>query len=102
MKRVVNAYTNARTTEILSGGMNMDFGKLALKTILSLRWPGLDEYLEKNQHMIEYIGDNNIKEEAKLEIPKDLITLFYNKQVIDVVKGNADGVNTSLVKRYQK
>ena len=57
-------------------------------TILSLRWPGLDDYLEQNQQMLEYIGDSN-NGEIESKIPEDLIPLFHNKHVIDVVRGNA-------------
>jgi alpha-beta hydrolase superfamily lysophospholipase len=103
MKRVVNAYTMALATQINSGIENIDnTGRLALKAILSLRWPRLDEYLEEHPNMINYIGNKtdgveiqtDIPSRFKSTIPNDVYNLFYDKDVINVVKGK--GVNVSL------
>lgn len=59
----------ALATEINSGRENIDnTDRLALRTILSLRWPRLDEYLEEHPSMIDYIG--NTKDGKKGMITK--------------------------------
>ncbi len=53
MKRVVNDYTIALATEINKGTENIEnTTKIALRTILRLRWPRLYEYLEEQPEMI--------------------------------------------------
>lgn len=81
MKKVANTYELLRTTEIMRSSNKVDFEQLALWVILSLKWPMLAEYLEKNPEKIAYIGtDNDIS-----DIPDDLKILFKDKEVKEVV-----------------
>ena len=103
MKRVINHYTMTLATEINSGIENIDnTSRLALKTILSLRWPRLDEYLAEHPETINHIGNipngngfrTQLPRGAKSKIPEDIYNLFFDTRVIDVVRGK--DVNASL------
>jgi len=87
MKRLINAYSVQRDIVLLSGG-DIELKKLALWTILSMRWPLLAEYLQDHPEMIKYIGG---KETLPIEkIPKDLQELFQDPNVVEVIKGKKD------------
>jgi Cdc6-like AAA superfamily ATPase len=92
MKRLVNAYGIQRDLNILRGDKReMDPKKLALWTIIILRWPLLAEYLADHPEMI-----NGIDKE-KLTIDETLQKLFQDPSVRDVING--EGVDTSLDER---
>ena len=96
MKRLVNAYGIARGIETLQG-VNLDNDETheqetALWTILTLRWPKLGAYLAKCPERLEEIRTAN----PQAGIPPDLLALFTDRNVIDVVKGNATGVEAAL------
>jgi hypothetical protein len=69
MKRLVNAYRTQKTLDIIKGGERSDPNKLALWTILVMRWPRLAEYLEARPGMIEYIGIEKLPVE---DLPPEL------------------------------
>jgi hypothetical protein len=93
MKRVVNSYGIAMSKDIQSRGPRaVEFGKLILWTILSLRWPRLSEYLEQNPNMIKHFGTNNVPP----QVPEDIRNLFHDQNVTDVIKGNARNVSSSI------
>ncbi|MEA3324009.1 MAG: FxSxx-COOH system tetratricopeptide repeat protein [Euryarchaeota archaeon] len=87
MKRLVNAYGVQRDLNILSGG-TIEPKKLALWTIIILRWPLLAEYLEIHPEMVKEIG----KETSTVD--KNLRVLFKDQNVIDVIEGR--GVDASV------
>jgi len=89
MKRLVNAYSLARDTLILEQTSNLllERKRLALWTILTLRWPPLAEFLSKNSKAIEYIGDTDENSFKKLEVSESIRKLFKDKEVISVVSG---------------
>ncbi len=96
MKRLVNAYGIARGIETLQG-VNLDNDETheqetALWTILTLRWPKLGAYLARCPERLEEIRTAN----PQAGIPPDLLPLFTDRNVIDVVKGNATGVEAAL------
>ena len=73
------------------GPRAIEFGKLVLWTILSLRWPRLSEYLEQYPDKIEHFSKTNIS-----QIPEVLRNLFNDQNVIDVIRGNAKGISSSI------
>ena len=92
MKRLVNAYGIARAIDILKGGTTVERKKLALWSILSLRWPLLAQYLEDHPEKINYINKGN-----DIDVENDnLRDLFNNPNVRDVINGNAKEIDTSL------
>jgi hypothetical protein len=101
MKRAVNTYTMSLATELSKGTKSLDdTGKLAVETILSLRWPRLYEYLQEHRGMMDYIGNKTgpngpytrLPPAVKSKIPEDILNLFFDTRVIEVVK--------SFVKRH--
>ena len=95
MKRLVNAYGIARAIDILKGGTTVERKKLALWSILSLRWPLLAQYLEDHPEKINYINKGN--EAYYTDVENDNIRdLFSNPNVRDVINGNAKEIDTSL------
>ncbi|HVF87399.1 MAG TPA: P-loop NTPase fold protein, partial [Pyrinomonadaceae bacterium] len=95
MKRLVNGYAVLRDMAILAGVdmRNADKRKqLALWTIVSLRWPLLEEFLEKQPEMIEAIRDR----EVDGIVPPELQLLTGSDEVRDVFNG--EGVGAKLDK----
>ena len=89
MKRLVNAYSVNRAIATLSH-IDVEREQLALWTILSLRWPLLAEYLEKNPDKVGDILQRNLA-----DIPKDrqdLKDLVADKDVLSVLGGGPTGV----------
>lgn len=81
MKRLVNAYSVNRALATLSF-TDIPLKQLALWTILSMRWPGLVDFLIEEPVTIEKIGQENLD-----GIPEELKGLFNDKDVIQVVNG---------------
>jgi dienelactone hydrolase/ribosomal protein L36 len=85
MKIIVNSYIINTISQIVSRGKDMlDRNKLALLTILSIRWPRLCEYLSHNSEIIDKIG--KVKDYPE-NIPEDIYNLLKDTDVINVVKG---------------
>lgn len=90
MKRLVNAYGIRRAIDFLSE-RHTERGKLALWTIIELRWPALAEHLADNPDDVDFI--------RKKKSPPNgtsgwLRELFLDKSVYDAVKG--EGVSAEL------
>ena len=84
MKRLVNAYGFQRIIYIYSGvwrKSDIEPKKLALWTIIHLRWPLLAEY---------HIGNETLSEK---ENPEDLRELFQNTDVYNVIEGKEVGIS---------
>jgi hypothetical protein len=104
MKRFVTAYSVYRAVAVLaavdksSGGNDLleasGRKKLALWTIVSLRWPLLAEYLSDNPQMVEQIAADPPVDPDKLNIPVNLRALFKDEDVKQVIKG--EGIGESL------
>jgi hypothetical protein len=100
MKRLVNAYGAARDIDVLEGILggrrqasveqtHIERKKLALWTIVNLRWPRLAEYLEDHPEMVDYI-----LYEMRLEgvgITENLRKLFTEISVRNVIQGKDIG-----------
>ena len=88
IKRLLNTFVIYRAIAILKG-MDLDFDKLALWTIISMRWPVLSDYLSIHPEDIE-----NIRNESK--IPNEIIGIMtLNKnEVLNVING--EGIGKSL------
>lgn len=84
MKLLINAYSVNRVLSILSE-VKIDFHQLVLWTILTTRWPQLASYLEEFPDMLDKIDQNDVS-----EIRADLRSLFVDKEVIKIVKGEID------------
>jgi hypothetical protein len=81
MKRLVNTYSVNRALAFLSH-IDIDRDRLALWSILSLRWPLLSDYLEKNPEKVQAIVQQNL-----LSVPKNLEDLVKDNDVLNTVKG---------------
>lgn len=88
MKRFANSYGVQMAMDIMRGG-SMETEKLALWTIILLRWPLLAEFLEEHPEMVEFIGNESIPDDR---IPQHLQKLFMDSNIIDVIKGKGVGV----------
>jgi KAP-like P-loop domain-containing protein len=84
MKRLINTYSLMRDICILEE-VKMDRQKLALWTILSMRWPLLSQYLERKPEKISFIMQN--KKPRDKELDENMKKLFSNKDVIMIVQG---------------
>jgi KAP family P-loop domain len=97
MKRLVNAYSLARDIRILEE-LKIEREKLALWTIVTMRWPLLAGYLEEDCTRVKpIVGVKPIIGEENLDGPginEDIKKLLIDKDVIDVIKG--DGVGGPL------
>lgn len=100
MKRLVNAYGVQRDVNVLTGDV-VEPRKLALWTILGLRWPLLAECLEKRPeliHRVRLLSDGDGASGNPLwpaEVTHAQIAdLFHHPDVVRVVQG--EGVGTSL------
>jgi hypothetical protein len=63
-----------------------------LWTILSLRWPRLAEYLEREPHIVKNFG----AQEVPKEIPEDIRPLFSDQNVLNIIKGRAEGIDADI------
>jgi hypothetical protein len=98
MKRLVNAYGMARATEILRGvpaqeGNGKALERVALWTILSLRWPLLADYLAENETDVERMRDRSTQAPDE---PKWLQKLWHDNNVLAVLEGDAPTLNATL------
>lgn len=97
MKRLVNAYGVARGVELLSRhSLRWDKHaqhQTALWTILSLRWPRLAEYFATHPDAAALIGTDG---SALPDVPTDLLPLFADADVEQVVLGRAEGIEATL------
>jgi hypothetical protein len=96
MKRLVNAYSMARSVEVLSR-RNLSTNRVAqqrraLWTILNLRWPLLGTWFSEHPDHIELVGNEHLPQ----TIPRELQSLFTDPEVVSVVRGQADGVEIKL------
>lgn len=93
MKRLMNAYTISRAIAILSGVDLVADGmvrqkQLVLWTIVTLRWPLLEEFLQDHPEQVDNIC------RGKGRFPDDIRTLVTTSDVRDVFEGR--NVGTSL------
>jgi hypothetical protein len=88
MKRLVNAYGVQRMVDILRGG-STEPRKLALWTIVVMRWPLLAKYLERNPEMVAYVGREALPED---KIDEELVELFQDEEVRRVIHGEGEKV----------
>jgi Cdc6-like AAA superfamily ATPase len=89
MKRFVNAYRIARALKVL-GSAHVDKKKLALWTILTMRWPTLADYLQDNPQLIEQIRTKK-RFVYNTDLDEDLQSLLCDADVYDVVTGKDIG-----------
>jgi len=93
MKRLINAFGIARGVETLHGyNLEGDLKRereTALWAILNLRWRKLGDHLAKYPANVDLVGSK-----APARVPRDLIPLFMDDDVIDVVRGK--GVDACL------
>jgi KAP family P-loop domain len=96
MKRLVNAYGIARGMETLRArnleADHVQEQQTALWTILNLRWPKLGAHLAKHPEHVKAIGNGK----PPPEVPRDLLPLFGNREVITVIRGDAPNVVAHL------
>jgi hypothetical protein len=85
MKRLLNAFTIRRSIDVLTE-RSIDRDKLALCTILALRWPLFMEYLVEHPEMVEYIEDVDMLDRLHPHIPEDLRALFQDEEIQAVFK----------------
>lgn len=96
LKRLVNAYGVTRDIEILAG-RNLECDEdeqqlTALWTVVELRWPELAKHLARHPAHVEHVG----KRPVSFEIPRELRSLFNDRDVKKVVAGDADGIDIEL------
>jgi hypothetical protein len=89
MKRLVNAYGVQRMVDILRGGRT-EPRRLALWTIVVMRWPRLAKYLERNPEMVAHVGSGALPEDKIDEELVKLVELFRDEEVRRVVHGEGD------------
>ncbi|HEU5320638.1 MAG TPA: P-loop NTPase fold protein, partial [Methylomirabilota bacterium] len=87
MKRLVNAYGVQRAVATLAG-VGIDRRRLALWTIVTLRWPLLAEYLERHPATVNQLVDGRPPE----DLDPSLQRLFRDRDVVDTVRGADVGV----------
>lgn len=89
MKRLVNAFGMAQAVAILSG-RRVEEERLALWTILEMRWPRLAEWIRCDPTRIDrFVGDD------PLVVPSNLVPLRTDPEVGGVIAG--DGVGDALL-----
>lgn len=97
MKRLINAYGVARATEILSGAAQDGGGdaheRLALWTILGLRWPLLADYLAADPEAADEILAGKAPTD---EVPEQLRPLWRDERVRAVLEGAVDEISAKL------
>jgi hypothetical protein len=87
MKRLVNAYGVQRAVATLAG-VDIDRRRLALWTIVTLRWPLLAEYLERRPATVAQIGKTTLPD----DLDPSLQRLFRDRDVFEAVNGRHIGV----------
>ena len=95
MKRLVNAYSVNRALTTLAH-LDIERDQLALWTIVTMRWPKLADYLEKQPEMVEKIGQPGIS-----GVPDEIKALFNDEDVANVVRGKPveASLDRSIVER---
>ena len=93
MKRLVNAYSVNRALSTL-GHLDIPSAKLALWTILAMRWPELARHLEEHPKDIERIRENGKQETTTNDVSID--NLYSDPEVINVVNGEKSTVQLDL------
>jgi hypothetical protein len=95
MKRLVNTYSVNRALSTL-GRLDIPPEKLALWTILTMRWPKLAEHLEEEPKDIEQIGNS-----APSDVEASIDNLFNDTEVIRVAQADeiAAGLDVKTVER---
>lgn len=91
MKRFINAYGMTRTIDLLSGKEIVEPKKLALWTVVRMRWPSLADYLENNDDKIQYIGANN--DVLKEHVDSGFHDMFNDVNIRRVIRGEGIGVS---------
>ena len=96
MKLFMNIFNIVRAVDILSSA-KIDQRKLALWTILNVRWPDLTKFLDKQPEMIKYVYKKKLDINDH-KIPDHLKPLFYNNntEVLDVIKGKGIGIQIDV------
>lgn len=89
MKRLVNAYGVQRMVDILRGE-STEPRKLALWTIVVMRWPRLAKYLERNPEMVAHVGSEALPEDKIDNELVKLVELFRDEEVRRVIHGEGD------------
>ncbi len=91
MKRLVNAYGAMRAIDILKGGRLIEPGRLALWTIVTLRWPVLAEYLEIHPEIVRHILHGTPVQENHVT-PEHVRKLLVDSEVARVIRGQEVGM----------
>lgn len=96
MKRLVNAYGIGRSVEVLNlqnlSGSRTAQQRRALWTILNLRWPLLGAWFATHPDHISFVGSD----QSPPGMGPELRSLLADPDVVSVVRGDADGVETRL------
>ena len=97
MKRLVNAYGIGRGVELMNrralGWDKEAQHRMALWTILSLRWPRLSEYLAEHPDVASAFANGGA---APAGVPDDLVPLFADGGVRAVMAGDGEGIVARL------
>jgi hypothetical protein len=103
MKIVVNTFIMNLAIQVRSRGSEyLDEHKIALLTILSVRWPRLCEYLSQYPEKVDQVVAkwNNLQTTnaddrtiGQNKFPEDLLNLFDNPSVINVIQGKINNSN---------
>jgi hypothetical protein len=80
MKRLLNAFTLRRSIDVLAR-RSIDRDKLALCTILAIRWPLLMDYLVEHPENVEYRGNADGLDMLDPAIGEELRELFQDDEV---------------------
>lgn len=92
MKRLVNAYSVNSALSIL-GYLDIPQEKLALWTIITMRWPSLARHLSKKPSDFLFLLDEKAPES---EIESSAGSLFTDPEVINVINGGETGVSLDV------
>jgi hypothetical protein len=96
MKRLVNAYGfESRLRLLESDWVEEDLAasqRLALWTIVKLRWPPLGDYLAEHPEQVDKIGPRT----ALGSVPEGLRPYFRDDEVRRVVRGEAEALDVRL------
>ena len=92
MKLFMNIFNIVRAVDILSSA-KIDQRKLALWTILNVRWPDLTKFLDKQPEMIKYFDKKELDNNDP-KIPEHIKPLFNNNnaEILDIINGKKIGV----------
>ena len=86
MKRLVNAYGFNKAISLLAD-QDLDVGPLARWTIVEMRWPVLARRLEQAPELADSIGVTS----AVVDSEGDLVDLFRDPEVVEVIRGQTSG-----------